>query len=215
MVNLRHLLPAALLASALALAALQAAEPDAVGMVINITGETSPDLPVRTEIPANTAIKLGPQVELTFLHYRKCKLVTVAGGKVELSASGFTTDGKIEREERGPCPRVYQLGGGPGGWVSRGLPPRLPVDSEIIFARRRADKVTEAAVYSDDHSDRPLFRFELVNRRAAEPTDTEPRTMEHRYVLRVRMNDQPEPIEHSFVAIAPGAHGSLVVLRID
>jgi hypothetical protein len=29
------------------------------------------------------------------------------------------------------------------------------------------------------------------------------------------MNDQPEPIEHSFVAIAPGAHGSLVVLRID
>src|SRR6516164_9573091 len=99
MVNLRHLPPAAL--CALALAAVQAAEPDAVGMVINITGETSPDLPVRTEIPANTAIKLGPQVELTFLHYRKCKLVTVAGGKVELSASGFTTDGKIEREERG------------------------------------------------------------------------------------------------------------------
>jgi hypothetical protein len=215
MVNLRHGLPTALLASVLALAAVQAAEPDAVGMVINITGETSPNLPVRTEIPANTAIKLGPQVELTFLHYRKCKLVTVAGGTVQLSASNFTTDGKVEREEPGPCPRVYQLGGGPGGWVSRGLPPRLPVDSQIIFAGRRADRVTEAAVYSDDHSDRPLFRFELVNRRAAEPTDTEPLTVDHRYVLRVRMNDQPEPIEHSFVAIAPGAHGSLVVLRID
>jgi len=70
-------------------------------------------------------------------------------------------------------------------------------------------------VYSDDHSDRPLFRFELVNRRAAEPTDTEPLIVDRRYVLRVRMNDQPEPIEHSFVAIAPGAYGSLVVLRID
>jgi hypothetical protein len=31
----------------------------------------------------------------------------------------------------------------------------------------------------------------------------------------MKMSDQPDPIEHSFVAVAPGTGGSLVVLRID
>src|SRR5712691_3490665 len=169
MVEFRHVLPATLLVCALALARVHAAEPDAAGMVIKVTGETTPDLPARTEIPAGTVIRLGPEVVLTFLHYRKCKLVTVAGGTLELSPRDFTTDGKIEKEEPGPCPRVYQLPGNAGGWVARDLPPRLPVNSEIIFAGRRADRVTEAAVYAQDQRDRLLFRFDLVNRRATEP----------------------------------------------
>jgi len=192
-----------------------AAEPDAAGIVMKITGQTTPGLLVRTEIPADTAIRLGPMGELTFLHYRKCKLVTVAGGTLELSARDFTTDGKVEKEEPGPCPRVYQLAGSAGGWVARDLPPRLPVDAEIIFAGRRADRIAEAAVYLLDQPDRPLFRFELVDRRATEPAAAAPLTAEQRYVLRMRMSDQPDTIEHGFVAVAPGTGGSLVVLRID
>jgi hypothetical protein len=215
MIDIRCGLSAALFASVLTTTPAPAAEPDAAGIVMRVTGQTTPDLPVRTEIPADTAIKLGPEVELTFLHYRKCQLVTVAGGTLELSARDFTTDGKVESEKPGPCPRVYQLAGSAGGWVARDLPPRLPVNPEIIFAGRRADRIAEAAVYVQDQRERPLFRFDLVDRRATEPATAAPLTAEHRYVLSMKMSDQPDPIEHGFVAVAPGTGGSLVVLRID
>ena len=215
MSDIRCGLSAALFASLLTTMPALAAEPDAAGIVMSVTGQTAPDLPIRTEIPADTEIKLGPGVELTFLHYRKCKLVTVAGGTLELSARDFTTDGKVESEKPGPCPRVYQLAGSAGGWVARDLPPRLPVNPEIIFAGRRADRIAEAAVYAPDQRERPLFRFDLVDRRATEPAAAEMLTAEHRYVLSMKMSDQPNPIEHGFVAVAPGTGGSLVVLRID
>jgi hypothetical protein len=216
MIDIRCGLYAALLTSLLTIMPAAAGEPDAAGIVMKVTGQTTPDLPVRTEIPADTAIKLGAAVELTFLHYRKCKLVTVVGGTLELSARDFTTDGKVEKEVPGPCPRVYQLAGSAGAWVARDLPPRLPVNPEIIFAGQRAGRIIEAAVYAQDQRERPLFRFELVDRRATEPAAATPLTAEHRYVLKMRMSDQPDdPIEHGFVAVAPGTGGSLVVLRID
>src|SRR6266567_8550943 len=134
MIDIRCGLSAAFLASLLTTMPALAAEPDAAGIVMKVTGQTAPGLQIRTEIPADTAIKLEPTAELTFLHYRKCKLVTVTGGTLELSARDFITDGKIEKEVPGPCPRVYQLAGSAGGWVSRDLPPRLPINPEIIFA---------------------------------------------------------------------------------
>jgi hypothetical protein len=216
MIGIRCGLYAALLTSLLTIMPAAAAEPDAAGIVMKVTGQTTPDLPVRTEIPADTAIELGPAVELTFLHYRKCKLVTVVGGTLALSARDFTTDGKVEKEVPGPCPRVYQLAGSAGAWVARDLPPRLPVNPEIIFAGQRAGRIIEAAVYAQDQRERPLFRFDLVDRRATEPAAATPLTAEHRYVLKMKMSDQPDdPIEHGFVAVAPGTGGSLVVLRID
>jgi hypothetical protein len=213
--DIRRSLCAPLFACLSATTPALAGEPDAAGIVMKITGETSPGLPVRTEIPADTAIRLGPAAELTFLHYRKCKLVTVMGGTLELSARDFTTDGKVEKEVPGPCPRVYQLAGSAGGWVARDLPPRFPVNAEIIFAGRRAARIEEAAVYVADQRDRPLFRYDLVDRRATEPAAAAPLAADQRYVLRMRMSDQPDSIEHGFVAVAPGTSDSLVVLRID
>src|SRR3981189_3684479 len=109
MIKVRHGLPAALVTCAFTLAPVQAAEPEPAGMVIKVTGETAPDLPARTEIPANTAIRLGSEVELTFLHYGKCKLIKVAGGTLELSKRHFTTDGQGESEAPRPCPRDHPL----------------------------------------------------------------------------------------------------------
>jgi hypothetical protein len=215
MIHIRCLLSAALLAGLSMMTPALAGEPDAAGIVMKVTGQTTPDLPVRTEIPTDTEITLGPAVELTFLHYRKCKLVTVAGGTLELSARDFTTNGKVEKEEPGPCPRVYQLAGSAGGWVARDLPPRLPVNAEIIFAGTGADRIAEAAVYLADQRDRPLFRYDLVDRRASRPAAAAPLAAQQRYVLRMRMSDRPDPIEHGFIAVAPDSGGSLVVLRID
>src|SRR3984893_2900697 len=146
MIDFRCGLSAALLACLFTMTPALAVEPVAAGIVMKITGQTTPDLPVRTEIPADTAIKLGPAVELTFLHYRKCQLVTVAGGTLELSDRDFTTDGRVVSEKPGPCPRIYQVAGSAGGWVARDLPSRLPVNPEIIFSGRRAGRIAEAAL---------------------------------------------------------------------
>src|SRR5438132_3113503 len=114
MIDVRWGFYAALLTCLLRIMPAAAAGPDAAGIVMKVTGQTTPDLPVRTEIPVDAAIKLGPATELTFLHYRKCKLVTVTGGTLELSDRDFTTDGKVESEKTGPCPRVYQVAGSAG-----------------------------------------------------------------------------------------------------
>src|SRR5271170_1717375 len=37
-----------------------AAEPNAVGIIMKVSGETDPGLPLREEVSANTVIKLGP-----------------------------------------------------------------------------------------------------------------------------------------------------------
>lgn len=192
-----------------------AAEPDPVGIVMTAIGEITPDLPARTEIPVNTAIKLGSGAELTFLHYPpKCELVTVAGGTLTVSRTAFTTDGDVKLQQSRPCPRVFALQGTGGGWIARDLL-RLTINPEIIFAGSRAGQITEAAVYEEDPPDRLLFRFELLDRRATQPASAPPLTPNRRYVLRLTMSDEPQPIEHPFVIVAPGAGWSLSVLHLD
>ena len=94
-----------------------AAEPNAVGIIMRVIGETDPGLPPREEVSANTVIKLGPGAELTFLHYPPtCELVTVAGGTLKLTKTAFTTDGEVKSQQNRPCPRVYELSGTGGGW---------------------------------------------------------------------------------------------------
>ena len=65
----RHRLALTLTAGLLVWGPAGAAEPNAVGIIMKVTGETDPELPLREEVSANTVIKLGPGAELTFLHY--------------------------------------------------------------------------------------------------------------------------------------------------
>src|SRR6266446_2703577 len=166
-----------------------AAEPNAVGMIMKVTGETDPTLPAREEISANTVIKLGPGTELTFLHYPpSCELVTVAGGTLKLTKTAFTTDGEVTSQQNRPCPRVYELSGTGGGWVARDLL-RLPVAAEIILAGNRAGEVTEAAVYEKGQPDRLLYSLELAEQRAIRPARAVPLEPNHRYLLKLSMSD--------------------------
>ena len=192
-----------------------AAEPNAVGIIMKVVGDTDPGLPPREEVPANTVIKLGPGAELTFLHYSpSCELVTVAGGTLKLTKTDFTTDGEVKSRQNRPCPRVYELSGIGGGWVARDLL-RLPVLPEIIFAGSRASEVTEAAVYEKGEPDRLLCRLELADQRATMPTSAAPLEPNDRYLLKLKMSDMALPLEHSFVAVGAGTTDSLVVLHVD
>ena len=202
-------------------AAAGAADPPA-GMVMKITGPTNPSLLTRAEIPSNTPVKLEPGSQLTFLHYTKCKIVTVNGGTVTLTRTDFTTDGTVESEKDGPCPRVQQLtgnmvGGTSGALVMRGIPTatRIPVDADIVFTGDRAKKVTGAAVYDEKNPDHALFRLTIADGRATAPITAPPLVPNNRYILKVEVSDQPKPLELGFVGVDPAGDGALMVLRVD
>jgi hypothetical protein len=215
MADLRHRLVLPLLAGLSLLGPAVAAKPNAVGIIMRVTGHTDPNLPPREEISANAAIKLGPGAELTFLHYPPdCELVTVAGGTLKLTKTAFTTDGEVKSQQSRPCPRVYELSGTGGGWVARDLL-RLAVDPEIIFAGSRANEVAEAAIYEKGEPDRLLYRLDLVDHRATRPAAMTPLAPDRRYVLKMTMTGAAQPVDYGFIAVASGGSDSLVVLHVD
>lgn len=205
----------AVLAGLCGWAPAEAAEPNAVGIIMKVVGETEPGLPLREEVAANTVIKLGPGAELTFLHYPPtCELVTVAGGTLKLTKTAFTTDGEVKSQQNRPCPRVYELSGTGGGWVARDLL-RLPVAPEIIFSGSRAGEVTAAAVYQEGNPDPLLYRLELANQRATLPANAAFLEPNRHYMLKVSIDGAPQPLEYGFVAVRANATDSLVVLHVD
>jgi hypothetical protein len=192
-----------------------AAEPNAVGIIMKVVGETDPGLPLREEVSANTVIKLGPGAELTFLHYPPtCELVTVVGGTLKLTKTAFTTDGEVKSQQNRPCPRVYELPGTGGGWVARDLL-RLPAAPEIIFAGNRGGEVTEATIYEKGEPDQFLYRLELAGQQATAPVSAALLEPNHRYLLKLRIDDTAQPLEYGFTAVSGNAADSLVVLHVD
>jgi hypothetical protein len=192
-----------------------AADPNAVGIVMKVTGETDPALSPREELPANVKIKLGPGTELTFLHYPpRCDLVTVAGGTLRLSRTDFTTDGEVKNQQNRTCPRIYELSGTGGSWVARDML-RLSVAPELIFAGSRGSQVVEAAIYEKGQADRPLYRLDLADQRATPPRAASPLSPNGHYVLKITTSDEAQPVDYEFIAVASGNTDSLVVLHVD
>jgi hypothetical protein len=215
MTKIRLWLAIPLLACLSATGSADAADPNAVGIVMKVTGETDPALPPREEIAPNTTIKLGPGTELTFLRYPpRCELVTVAGGTLKLTKTDFRTDGEIKSQQERPCPRLYSLSGTGGTWVARDVL-RLPADPELIFAGSRGNQVVEAAIYEKGEANRLLYRLDLSDQRATRPTTAAALAPNQHYVLKVTTSDETKPVDYDFVAVRSGAAESLAVLHID
>jgi hypothetical protein len=192
------------------------------GIVMAVTGETDPKLATMQEVPANTAVTLTPGTQLTFLHYARCKLVTVSGGTLTLSRADYKVDGKIESEKDGPCPRIYALAGGSdgrstGGIVARGVSsaPHWPVNPEFIFSGQRAGAVTAAAIFAEGKLDKPVMTLALAGWRASEPADAPRMVADGHYVLRLTMRDVTQSVDVPFVATLSTDPAPLVVVRVD
>ena len=91
------------------------------GLLMSLSGSTSPPLAAMSELPSASPLQLAAGTELTFLHYAKCKLITVTGGTLTLTRTDFAADGKVVAEKDGPCPRVHQLGANAPGTTSGGV----------------------------------------------------------------------------------------------
>src|SRR5580704_11307855 len=89
--RMRYLMLPLLVLARLTLAA-QAADPPA-GLIMESVGSTDPRLSAMAEIPANVSFQLGPDAKLTFLHYARCKLVTVTGGTLSVTRADYKEAG--------------------------------------------------------------------------------------------------------------------------
>ena len=214
----RRGIPVSLLSSVVALAAWAADEAPS-GVVMALSGNASPPIAVMSEIPSGAPIKLASGAELTFLHYQRCKLVTVAGGTLIVTRSEYNTDGKIVAEKDGPCPRVHQLAAGApataGGLVMRGIgdEPRWPLDREILFAGPGSGELRAAAIYAEGRTDAPLVQLDVSGHQARLPAGAPPLAANQRYVMRLAMAGRAQPVDIPFIGIAPDGPSLFVVLR--
>jgi hypothetical protein len=216
-VNCAHwALPIALVAG-ICLPGLAAAD-DPPGMVLNLSGTTVPALREHEEIPADTAVQLGSGT-LTFVHYQKCKRVTVTGGIVTLSESDYgVSGGTIDSEKNFPCPpRRLNISGDTAAVLSRGVSPRFPANPEFIFTGPHAEAITAAEIYPETQNQigQPVSRLVLAEDHASMPPGAAPLKPNRRYLLMITTSLQPEPIEVKFIG-GPATEGAdPIVLRVD
>jgi hypothetical protein len=193
------------------------------GIVMAVSGATSPALSPMTEIPVDSPIKLDSGSTLTFLDYARCKLVTVSSGTVTLGRSGYKVDGRVESEVDGPCPQTYSMKDSgeashtTGGLIMRGGlgPPRWPVNSVFLLTGPGASKIQTAAVYPEDQPDAPSATLRVAHGQAVQPPATAPLLPNRRYTLRLSASDGAKPTEVTFVSTASSDPQPVVVLRFD
>jgi hypothetical protein len=128
------------------------AEPPAA-LVLDVSGTVSPAVQRHTEVPGRTSLALNPSGRITFVHYRTCRVVTVAGGTVRILPTHFEAEGgRIESDRQRPCPRQQKLpitvSGQPGALVTRGITrqPALPIltpQPRIVLVGSGASRIRE------------------------------------------------------------------------
>jgi hypothetical protein len=198
-------------------ATISIADEAPAGLVMAISGSATPPLSLMGEIPANTPEQLAPGTRLTFLHYGRCKLVTVTSGTLTLNRNNYTSDGNVDGETDGPCPRFHQIGGAgqvSGGLVARGGGvPRWPLSEEIIVAGNGTDGIRAGAIFAADDLNTPLLRLDVsAHRLRFSPNSGRP-ALGGRYVLRLTMPGDSKPLDIPFIGTAPTSSSLLIVIR--
>lgn len=132
--SVKHWLYAALASSGL-LAAGPAVAAEAVALVMSVSGNVSPGVAAYSEIPADTAINLGADGRISFVHYPSCRQVTVLGGTLTFSAQDVkVSGGTIERETPQKCPKKMSVKVA-SGQSAAGLLRTLTIPSAFLSVR--------------------------------------------------------------------------------
>lgn len=189
----------------------------ASGIVMEHRGQTATDWSRMKEIPPNTDVLVGPKEELTFLHYRSCKLVTVGAGTLKLTDTDYSFDGRVLSEKPGPCPQIHPLSstGTAAALLTRGVEMTIPVNAQIIFVGDKVSGITGAAIYAANRPGQPIMRLKYTDHRATIPKDELPLLPNTRYLLRLTFMSNPQTTDLSFIGAAQTKDESVVILRID
>ncbi|MGH2607494.1 MAG: hypothetical protein ACRDHF_00270 [Tepidiformaceae bacterium] len=138
-----------------ALTVLVAAAPaqlrQAAGIVLEVSGPSTPALAPFAEIADQTTIRLGPGSRLVFVHYQTCRTVTLVGGRLIVGVEEYRVSGGTRSEEDTPCPRAIKLlaAAETAGVLLRGRPAmRLPVEPAFVVVGPRAGDVASIRITS-------------------------------------------------------------------
>jgi hypothetical protein len=136
-----------------ALAVLVAAAPaqfrQAAGVVLEVSGPSTPALAPFTEIADQTTIRLGPESRFVFVHYHTCRTVTLVGGQLTAGVEEYRVSGGTRSEKETPCPRAIKLlaGGETAGVLFRSRAAvRLPVEPAFVVVGPRAGDVASVRI---------------------------------------------------------------------
>jgi hypothetical protein len=215
----------ALLQACIMLPASASAADAPAGIVMAMNGASEPPLSPMTEITANAPIRLEAGSKLIFLEYGRCKLVTVTGGVLTLTASGYSTDGHVDGEADSPCPQTYSLASsGPGtsapttaALVMRGGagPPHWPVNAQLLLTGSRAGEFHTATVAAEGRPESQPTSLTISDGKVTAGPSALPLLPNRRYVLRLIPSDPSKSSELVFVASAARQPQPLVILRLD
>lgn len=157
--SVKRWLYASLAASGM-LVAGPAAAADAVALIMSVSGKVTPDLAAYSEISAETAIDLGVDGRVSFVHYPSCRQVTVLGGKLTFGPQEVQVDGgTIERETPQKCPKKMSVKVASGqsaavrtrGFEAALIPsPRLSERPSCVLLGASARDYTQAQVIQGD-----------------------------------------------------------------
>lgn len=194
----------------------------AAGMVVSISGTTAPALRPFTEIPHGSTITLGPQGQLSFVHYRTCRIVSVVGGTVTIQRTIYDigSGGRIVTVAERKCPQQVKLAepksGEAAGLMMRSaiLAPTLSTRPSIVFVGKNAERVVNAEVRRGEAS---IALMPVENRRARWPESAPGLSAgaDYKLVLRTR---EGGTVEYSFTAVEAAAKDegrSVEIIRVD
>jgi hypothetical protein len=97
-----------------------------VALITEVSGTITPALEAFTEVEAGSAIDLGSDGHIEFLHYPTCQKVVAEGGRLSVTVENFRVNkGQIIDISKAECPQRVQLasneaGAGIAGVVLRG-----------------------------------------------------------------------------------------------
>jgi len=197
---------------------MAAAQGNAVALVLEVDGGSTPTVQPYTEVPAGTTIELAPGAKLVLLHYRTCRALGVTGGKVTVGEEGLVaTGGSRTLDARRQCPRTVRLrtGGEAAGTVLRSAPvaaATLPARPAFVVVGARAGEygavriLRAGQIVREAPLDAPRFQW---------PADAAPLVAGTQYELRlIPKGAASAPVALRFVATDPAAE-TPVLLAVE
>ncbi|MGH7319926.1 MAG: hypothetical protein ACRELA_09935 [Candidatus Rokuibacteriota bacterium] len=148
----------------------------AAALVLEARGTTVPAVQPFTEIPVGAVVSLAAGSKLTFMHYKSCRAVAVAGGEIRFEADTYAmTGGTKELDEPRKCPRRVGLKGtgDPGGVILRNVPPPLTLSVRPSFVLVGAQAGDFASIRVLRGSE-PVLEVPLASRRFQWPREAAP-----------------------------------------
>lgn len=192
---------------------------EAVALVMDITGPTTPQLSIHREIAPGTRIALGPGARVSLLHYASCTIVTLTGGTATVSDETVTAEpANIESTKPGPCPRVHKIahkGPGPLGGVivTRGDPvPPMDVAPDALIILSGAGFSDALAAEVLDNNRNPVGDRISVRNQSFKLEST--LAVRRAYMLRISFAGRSDTVELPF-SISGRGSGGLLVLEFD